>query len=316
MARRKLWIDARTWDEVKVALKNYGMSDFEVLSWISCRRTALRELSNRLNRYNGAAITDADYWCISGQDCLGEWSYNPTDGLQPIDYYELQEALDGPIELDIVCRSILKHRLVCDGHHPDLADSALDRLPWCYSSNGRPFAPTVEEVGWDKYARGLAKLIDKVRAERAQRKTIVQSTITPTAPQLADKEQAEYMSPVAIAREARAEGYDIDYRDLCKVRNLPDNGAKGKNRRKLRKSDAMEWIKKNRSRSLAQDHSPDASQVHEPLLDSIVRFLRDAGSAMTPAIAFEINREVKVAASILMNNPTIFKSSPDGWSLQ
>ena len=105
MAKIKLWIDARTWPEVEAALNNNGMPPGEVFGWICGRRAALRELINRLTGCDGAAITDADHWHISGQDGLGEWSYSPTDGLQPIDFYELRAALvDSPIDLDLVCR--------------------------------------------------------------------------------------------------------------------------------------------------------------------------------------------------------------------
>ena len=78
--------------------------------WVGEQRRALAEVRKRLSQ--GAAILNADHRQITGTDDLGEWIYSPPGGLHPVEYYNLRPVLDGPIELDAVCRGVLESRLI------------------------------------------------------------------------------------------------------------------------------------------------------------------------------------------------------------
>ena len=84
-----------------------------------------------------------------------------------------------------------------------------------------------------------------------------------TNPQPLPGDRPEFMSAGDIANAAQMEGWDVDYRQLLKVRRMPDNGKKGKGRQLLY-SAAMEWIKKHCPRLWPEHRTGDRAPLEQP----------------------------------------------------
>ena len=306
------WVGAKSWEEAAAVLKTLGKNPLEIFHWIKSRRHALRESAERL--CNGAALQDADHWHISGVDHLGDWSFRPADLLQPIDYHELQPVLDAhPIDRDLICKAVLESRLIHSGHAPGYAKWAVDLLPWCCQSAGESFAPSVEGR-WDEYADALAARIaekrkeDKAAAADAKRKL----------------ESEEFISPADVPKLAKKLGHGkVDYCPLLKIHGFPDNGQKGKGKRKLLRSAVIQWLNDKYGSPAAEAHTNrQADNImpecrRRPPLEKIVAFLTTNGPATPLIIAFNIDLSEDEVWRWLKESQDVVQQGPDEkWSLK
>ena len=347
MTTTNLWVNVNTWIEVEQVLKSYDLKPCTLIEWIVVRRTRLVNLSKQL-RCGECSIDDANECEILGQGRMGTWTYSPDGGLQPIDYWALRPALaNRPIELDTVFKGVLESCLVHHGQPIELVKRVTDSLPWCEDSKVESCALQIESLAWDTITERFVTLIHKERAKATrspqepispidtalrQIRQILVELVIPCVPITARPQpidEPEYMSPVDIAKRARAAGYDADYRNLCKVRNMQDNGEKGKGRRKLLVSAAMSWIEKHCPRLLQTPltgyYTPPAQPATPltvccptaPLIDKITAFLQAHGPAKALAISDAINESVGDVASVLRTNQAIFEEYGDGvWKLR
>jgi hypothetical protein len=128
------------------------------------------------------------------------------------------------------------------------------------------------------------------------------------------KEPGDYATAEEIVREAKKDGWWVDVQKLCKVRNLPDNGQKGKGKRKFLRGPARKWIETKCKRSYSSVPAPERT---EPPLSRIVNYLRTSGGPVSPfIIGFNTRLPERLVLRWLKEVPEAFVEDRDGkWSL-
>ena len=126
-------------------------------------------------------------------------------------------------------------------------------------------------------------------------------------------DDGDYATAEEIVREKKKDGWVVDVQKLCKVRNLPDNGRKGKGKRKFLRGPAVKWIE---TRCKRLPSSVQRNAAAETPLGRILGFLKTSAPASPFIIGFNTRLSESLVLRWLKEVPEGFIEDDDGkWSL-